>query len=80
MDSERRTFQETRENEEMHFQRNINRLNEQVERERAGKRAQEEESARLREQLADLTRTAREQDDKHSVCELYFCFLIGRFF
>ena len=52
----------------MHFQRNLNRANENVERERAAKRANEEECVSLRQQLADLTLAHRQHQEESTVC------------
>lgn len=64
IESERRNATETRENDEMHFQRNLNRANENVERERAAKRANEEECVSLRQQLADVTLAHRQHQEE----------------
>ena len=67
MESERRNLQETRQTEEMHFQRNINRLNEELERERNAKRAMEEENMRIREQLNQTTKQSHEKENRNLV-------------
>ena len=51
----------------MHFQRNLNRANENVERERAAKRANEEECVSLRQQLAELTLAHRQYQEESTV-------------
>jgi len=66
IESERRNFHDTRENEEMHYQRNINRLNEAVERERNAKQQKEDENLKLREELARQTRLQQEEENKNS--------------
>lgn len=64
---ERENFQETKEGEERHFQRNIVRLNEEIERERMFRKMQEDEAVKLREQLAESTRQYKSMEDKHQV-------------
>jgi len=64
---ERENFQETKEGEERHFQRNIVRLNEEIERERMFRKMQEDEAVKLREQLAESTRQYKAMEDKHQV-------------
>jgi hypothetical protein len=54
----------------MHFQRNLNRANENVERERAAKRANEEECVSLRQQLADVTLAHRQHLEESTVSKL----------
>ena len=47
--------------------RNINRLNEAVERERNAKQQKEDENMKLRESLAKSTRLAQEEENKNTV-------------
>lgn len=55
----------------MHFQRNLNRANENVERERAAKRANEEECVSLRQQLADVTLAHRQHQETSTVSRIF---------
>jgi len=55
----------------MHFQRNLNRANENVERERAAKRANEEECVSLRQQLADVTLAHRQHQEESTVSRIF---------
>jgi len=64
---ERENFQETKEGEERHYQRNIVRLNEEIERERMFRKMQEDEAVKLREQLAESTRQYKAMEDKYQV-------------
>jgi len=64
---ERENFQETKEGEERHYQRNIVRLNEEIERERMFRKMQEDEAVKLREQLAESTRQYKSMEDKYQV-------------
>ena len=64
---ERETFNETKESEERHFQRNIVRLNDEIERERNFRKMQEDEAIKLREQLAESTRQYKNMEDQYQV-------------
>jgi len=62
---ERQAAQDTKQTEERHQQRNMNRLNEEIERERQFRKLQEDEVVKMREQLAETMRSFKIMEDKY---------------